>query len=396
MLAMALERIGALWPKATLEVFTNRPDHLLRYFPHIQPLPSSDRFLDRFDALTPRKKEALLRRAPALALMLWRAKRIWRRNRSNARDSDYFQRKVREADLVMACGGGYITDAFACHGELVLDTLAAAVRMGKPTALMGQGIGPIGSSELYEKARVTLPQVDLIVLREQRLAPGLLDALGVPSEIRMVTGDDAIECAYRERRNEIGSGIGVNLRRAFYSQIGEYEVEAVGKVLQEAARRHSALLLPVPIAVSENEHDPEIIRRLVGNSGAAPAGQTTLHTFLDVIRQVGHCRVVVTGSYHAGVFALAQGIPAVCLAKSDYYLNKFYGLSDQFGYGCEVLPLDGGPLEERLSEAIDRLWKDAGRSRASLLAAACVQIEAGRHAYQRLFDLVSSSRPRAK
>ena len=30
-------------------------------------------------------------------------------------------------------------------------------------------------------------------------------------------------------------------------------------------------------------------------------------------------RLVITGSYHAGVFALAQGVPVLALAKSAYY-----------------------------------------------------------------------------
>ena len=38
--------------------------------------------------------------------------------------------------------------------------------------------------------------------------------------------------------------------------------------------------------------------------------------------------VEVTGSYHAGVFALAQGIPVVGLLQSAYYEQKFIGHSE--------------------------------------------------------------------
>ena len=42
------------------------------------------------------------------------------------------------------------------------------------------------------------------------------------------------------------------------------------------------------------------------------------------------CRAIVTGSYHAAVFSLALGVPAVCLTKSPYYHAKFGGLPALF------------------------------------------------------------------
>ena len=47
----------------------------------------------------------------------------------------------------------------------------------------------------------------------------------------------------------------------------------------------------------------------------------------------------MTGAYHAAVFALAQGIPVVCLSNSPYYLAKFQGLEDLFGVGCTIVTL---------------------------------------------------------
>ena len=49
-----------------------------------------------------------------------------------------------------------------------------------------------------------------------------------------------------------------------------------------------------------------------------------------VMKNVSACRMVVTGSYHAAVFALSQGIPALTISKSAYYDSKFNGLGDMF------------------------------------------------------------------
>ena len=59
-------------------------------------------------------------------------------------------------------------------------------------------------------------------------------------------------------------------------------------------------------------------------------------TPLEIIQKVGQCHLVVTGAFHTAVFALAQGIPAVCLAKSRHYMNKFLGLADQLGLAVQL------------------------------------------------------------
>jgi colanic acid/amylovoran biosynthesis protein len=117
-----------------------------------------------------------------------------------------------------------------------------------------------------------------------------------------------------------------------------------------------------------------------------------LRTPIDLIRQIQRCRVVMTGSYHAGVFALANGIPTIGLAKSAYYVDKFLGLADMFGSGCEVVRLDQQDHPEALRRALDRLWHAAPEIRPALLASAEQQIAAGHAAYRRISDLVTARR----
>lgn len=58
------------------------------------------------------------------------------------------------ADLVVASGGGFITDVFQQYALSVLRLLHDATRAGKPTAMLSQGIGPIWSRELSQWARI--------------------------------------------------------------------------------------------------------------------------------------------------------------------------------------------------------------------------------------------------
>jgi polysaccharide pyruvyl transferase WcaK-like protein len=103
--------------------------------------------------------------------------------------------------------------------------------------------------------------------------------------------------------------------------------------------------------------------------------------------------VLVTGSYHAAVFALAQGIPAVCLALNPYYAQKFLGLADLFSEdGCVVVTRDSRGDISHLAERLTKAWETADEQRSGLLAAASAQVEAGRGAYERIRKLVEERR----
>mgnify|MGYP001612965247 CR=1 FL=1 len=170
-----------------------------------------------------------------------------------------------------------------------------------------------------------------------------------------------------------------------YSDLADGDLERVGSVLHAAAARLGTDLVPLPTSSHPGELDIMSIRRALGTDTETsfPASPQ------EAAAAVGRCRVVVTGSYHAAVFALAQGIPAVCLAKSAYYDWKHRGLAHLFGRGCDVVHLRSGALEDELAARVEAAWSSAEEVREPLLAAARRQIEAGREAYDRLPGLLS-------
>ena len=107
-----------------------------------------------------------------------------------------------------------------------------------------------------------------------------------------------------------------------------------------------------------------------------------------LIKQVACCRILVTGAYHAAVFALAQGIPVVCLTNSRYYLSKFQGLEDLFGVGCATVMLSEPDLPGKLVAAIESTWNSAEVVRLPLLHSALRQVERSRGAYQQIKGLI--------
>jgi colanic acid/amylovoran biosynthesis protein len=307
----------------------------------------------------------------------------------DASDASAFLAAIHKADLMVVNGAGILTDAFLDNALGILATLGLAIRRGIPTAMFGQGIGPIGDPELRQRAKEVLPHVGLIGVREELQSLPLLESLGVLRSHVSVTGDDAVELGFRASRlvpaRRPVPAIGVNLRVAPYADVSRELIGVLRTAFEAATRTHRARMLPVPIARHGGKMDIETLRELLPGSPDEDGG-ASLDTPQRVIERIGECHMMVTGSYHGAVFALAQGIPVVALAKSPYYLSKMEGLAHQFGTGCEVVDLHGAPAEltARVQAAIDRAWRDAGRIRGQLRAAAVDQIERGRATYRRL------------
>ncbi|MBN2303285.1 MAG: polysaccharide pyruvyl transferase family protein [Anaerolineae bacterium] len=404
MLQAAAARLRVLWPDATLYAHSNDPARLAVYCPGIRPVQKRalDVWMDdwylysrRVHDLLPGRISARLlawerktrRRWPHSALAVYRQ---WRR--LTGRDTAYldeFVNHVLGADAIIITGQGGMTDAFVWSDLRILDLLALARQVGIPAVMVGQGMGPATDPRLLVRAQEVLPDVDFISLREQRASLPFLESLGTNPNRIMTTGDDAVELAYRERPDQIGQAVGVNLRVAPYAGVNESIAQTVGAAIRAVGERVGAPLLPVPISFSKGYPDTRAIQQILDNE---TDGGQDLDTPLKVIRQIGRCRMVVAGSYHAGVFALSQGVPVVALAKSPYYVDKFQGLADQFGAGCEVVLLDGPDLADRLARALDTVWHPADQVREPLLAAAQRQIEQGWAAYRRVYELIEAAR----
>ena len=296
-----------------------------------------------------------------------------------------FARAFFNADLVVMAGSGLLNDAFKTQAGRMFAAIAAAQRANIPTVMLGQGIGPLADAELQAQASQVLPRVDCFFLRERITGPKLLQKLSVPDRNILISGDDAVELTFSERTALMGNGIGINLREAAYAGQVAAAMPVIREIIFAKARQQSASLVGLPIYIGPKNSDVQTIGRLVGaeNSGA------DLDSSLAVIRRAATCRIVVTGSYHAAVFALAQGIPAVGIVQSHYYADKFHGLAGEFDGGCAVLATDEANFSTKLTTAVDEAWAQAKEWRPRLLRAAGRQIQAGHAAYALLPKFLS-------
>jgi polysaccharide pyruvyl transferase WcaK-like protein len=416
MLQAAVSRMQKMWPAATLDVLTLSPNILKLYLPKSNPVKpdgSGDwmnqrwryQFSHRIIPPIVWKWMFELRESINLHTTIQNLTKIQEEGASqpasdppadpDTQKSDPlaftdFASLVKGVDLYVSTGGQYMSDACRDDALRVLGRFEAAMNQGSVTAMVGQGLGPMTDPELIRRSKAILPKIDVICVRERVVASKLLAELGVDPSKVCITGDDALEMAYNARTSTIGHDIGVGLRIASYTQLNSHHFDVLKNTLRKASIKTNSQLISIPISHSAHEMDEYFIHQLISD---APYPFYNWHRFDSpetLIKKVGKCRVVAAGTFHAMVFALAQGIPTIGLAKSGMYVEKFLGLRDHFGDGCQIVILDDPNLEKNLLDAIDKAWNFAAEIRPTLLETTKKLFDTNWDAYHRIFNLVES------
>jgi colanic acid/amylovoran biosynthesis protein len=382
MLQSCVTRLRQHWPGAQIMVIAHDPGRLAAYCPGTTAIGPvfADRPLARL--LPPRPRLA--------AEQAWKMAGPYaaRQPGGPAGPPRTAVQAVRAADLVVASGGGYLTDTFWWHAAGVLSLLSLAQRQGKPTAMFGQGLGPLRSRAMRKQSGAVLPRLAVLGLREGRTGPGLARSLGVPPGIVTVTGDDALELAGVAAAPD-AAALGFNLRVSGYAGLDDAAAAAVGEVVLGAARELSAPVIALPVSRYAADGDARALRAMSAARRGARIEVADLDSPAALQEATAGCRAVVTGSYHAAVFSLALGIPAVCLTRSAYYQAKFGGLEDQFPGACQLVTLDRPGWAAALRAGITRAWQLPPGDRAAARAAASRLRTAGQDAYARLREVAT-------
>jgi len=303
MLTVAVRRLRALWPSARIGIITDAPDVIQRQCGAcaVATVPVRGRRLLLNEGLLGRMAHHL----PRAAAVRWRNAEEEMRLRlpglfggslklkakirgNDVSDADAFLHAIHDADLVVVSGAGILTDAFKDNALGILATLDLAIHHQIPTAMFGQGLGPIVDTDLRRRAADVLPRVDLICVRERRASLPLLESLGVKLSNVVVTGDDALELAYAATESATAasddppaampSAIGVNVRVAPYANVERDRLSEVRKAIESAVWLHGAHLVPIPIARHGGGMDIHALRDLLAGIGTDDTGGASVTT----------------------------------------------------------------------------------------------------------------------
>src|SRR6266545_2189924 len=290
MLQAAVLRFRRLQPDIRIDVLTLVPGNLASYCPGVAPVPDEGRvgwlaeqaLFGRLRTRGPKRLGDSVGAATRALRLKWpSAFRALLHTKMRllgvpSESLDCFFVALSGADLVVIGGQASLNDTFAGRAGIVLSTLEAAMGLFKPTALVGQAIGPLFNPALVARARTILPRVDVICLREERTGRPLLAELGVDPRRIELTGDDALELSHRLRVDPSGSAIGVNVRVGRIAGTDDTILGQLRDLLIEASQLKGAALLPVPIAFHDASPDVPMLRALLAGVSPEQDGGETL------------------------------------------------------------------------------------------------------------------------
>ena len=372
MLQAAVERMRAMVANPELCILTTSPELLKRYCPGTVPLTVKSR-----DCLFESDRPT----ASDLNEAWRRMKGFWRSVPLEARE---FQQALDESEAVFLCGGGFLNDINPYQTRPVLRMLADAARRGKRTGLFSQGLGPLEDPELVRLLRRTCNAGVPVAVRESLYGPEILSRCGAGPGQVAITGDDAIEMAWANGQAAGGNALGFSIRQVSYSEVESRHLETIRGVMAELRNRLAVKIVGLPVSFNTHEKDSEVLAVVTGTA-VAPSAMDTPER---LIAAAAECRVVVTGTYHAAVFALAQGIPCVCFYVSTYYRNKLEGLAKQFPGGCVAVNLNAERATERILNEAFRFWESSGGDLCSRLRkSAEEQVRSARSFYGRVMGV---------
>ena len=377
MLQSCVARLRLQWPDAEIMVIAHQPRRLALCCPGTIAIGRT--FADlRILRFLPRRPRLVAEQAWKMAAPYFSAR--LRRGRPPGRPRTAVQ-AVRAADLVVASGGGYLTDTWWWHAAGVLSLLSLAQRLGKPTAMFGQGIGPISQRALRAQARAVVPKLAVLGLREDRTGRPLALSLGaMPGAVRL-TGDEVLELTGSTGPAD-GYALGLNVRVSGYARVDPAAAAAVGDLVLDAAAALGAPIVGLPVSRYAADADADALRALSSHTRARVGiALDDIASPQSLGSAAACCRAIVTGSYHAAVFGLALGVPVVCLTNSPYYDAKFGGLRALFPRACSVVTLDAPDYAARLRAAILEAWHLPAPARAAARDTAGRLRGAGRDAY---------------
>jgi colanic acid/amylovoran biosynthesis protein len=194
----------------------------------------------------------------------------------------------------------------------------------------------------------------------------------------MVTGDDALELI---DDGEVANGraLGISVRVSNYAGVNLATAATIGDMMLEMAATLDAPIVALP--VSQHAADADVLRMLLRRHSSTDVIVDDVTSPEVLLAAAADCRVIVTGSYHAAVFGLARGVPAVCVTKSSYYDAKFRGLQALFPDTCTVVSLDAPNYSGSLRSAILQYWQLPVSARLTARDTAAQLRQAGRDAY---------------
>ncbi len=272
-------------------------------------------------------------------------------------------RALRQCDLCLSGGGSLFQDVTSWRSPwYYLGVLALAQRLGRPTAVYAQGIGPLRGRTVRRAAARLLDAVEIITLRDQA-SLAVLDRWGVRRPPVALAADPALllrpEWSPRVMQELSTWGGGLRFGLALRPWADDRWLEALASAARAASHRFGARWICLSMHPSDDLTTATRVAAEIGGAATVVRGPFTPREMLAL---TGDLALLVGMRLHALIFAALSGVPLVALA----YDPKITAFAGEVGEPClDLDALDFLRLAQMISSAAESL----PQRRARLLAA---------------------------
>ncbi|QKW20583.1 polysaccharide pyruvyl transferase family protein [Kitasatospora sp. NA04385] len=254
-------------------------------------------------------------------------------------------RLVKHADLVLATGGDLHTSDYGVSTSY-LAVLDRAHKLGVPTAMVGQSVGPFTDPAEQTAFTATAARLDLLTVRETTTLAYLTGELVLPADQVVLSADPAflLQPSGTDRTAQLLADAGLDPVQEYvclapsrgvtrYSTVTDAQhLDALTRLADTLWRVRRRPLVLVPHCHDSREHNDD---RLLAWQIAARLPNVPVHVLdgagtgaADYKAVLGGAELVISERLHASIGALSSGTPAVALGHSP----KFHGvLADTYG-----------------------------------------------------------------
>ena len=293
---------------------------------------------------------------------------------------------LRQADLALSGGGSLLQDATSLRSlAYYLFVLRLAAAMGKPFALVAQGLGPLRRPLARVAVRRVLNRALCITVRDEGSAQ-LLARIGVSQPRIAVTADPvfALPPPDADRGRAVlkagGAPSGPVVGLALRPWRGAKDIAALGAAAAEAIERETGL--PVVLLPMHRSGDLALAEDIERASGGRARAIRPALSVEDARGVAAACEALVGMRLHALLFAVAACVPAVAVS----YDPKVAAFMREIGQDDLSLTLEEAEAG-RIAEGVRRALAERTERVAALKAQGSALAERAR----RNADLVMSA-----
>jgi colanic acid/amylovoran biosynthesis protein WcaK/AmsJ len=261
------------------------------------------------------------------------------------------------ADVIVACGGGYLYEKSALNLLLCLQTLRIPLLMAKPLGIAAQSIGPFranGWRSRLTRHVLRRPGVRIIHVREQE-SWSLIKAWGLEGKTQLVPDLAFAFAEPRDGARQAGQrALGFTVRRWFRDRARQQRFESA---FAEAVRHSAANCRRVVGFVQVdgpdlNDTDRASTERVLELLEGTSATRTLVvpETPAAMIDALAALDIFIGTRMHSNILALLAGVPVIAVA----YQHKTTGIMQMLGRESYVV--DANAIDpERVKRLVEQV-----------------------------------------